>query len=226
MTDIKNNGFENFLRFVNETQPYSVCLNHPDLQEVYDLVNDIYNICSILIDHEYVKVTDNYYSLLIEYRDYYGRFLLTMTLNDEYLVNSLFRLLVEKLYRIIFGFYNSFKSSNSVRRHSRYEMSTRLTMTLQKKKELDDFYSKYSDLIHQSIKSGSENLDLRSVYSIDRNLIDNLKSELQDLNSIFLLDYFKPFCVQNSLNDLSFIIAMNNRISENTKKIIKDVIPD
>lgn len=224
MTELQDIKFDNFLKFVEDTQPKSICLNNTELRDVFDLINDTFSICSIIIDHDYVNDSDNYYSLLVEFRDYYGRFLLALTLNDEFLISSLFRLIVEKLYRIIFGFYNPHKSKNSIKRHTRSEMSSRLTVPLNKKAELDDFYKRYSDLIHHSTTNNSDRLDLRGVYFNERDLINTLKQELTELNCIFIEDYVIPLCTQKNINDLSFIASIDNRISNNTKLMLEVVI--
>lgn len=190
-----------------------------NLKEVYFSVNDIFVMYSYFTKEEYKS--KNFINLINEYKSYTSRLLLVIPVNDKYLVDSLLRLLIEKLYRILYAYNHAHLPESSIRKHERRRMSTRLDGRLSKKMELDDLYREYSELIHHSNPTTTDLLNFRELSEVDNNLISYIGEKVEILKEIFLIDFFIPKLTSNNL-DLASKMILKNQLTGKTSVALEN----
>lgn len=206
----------NFPNFHGNLSPESLV----ELRELYYSTNDIFVMCNYFNTNEYQN--KNYFNLINEFKSYTSRLLLIVSINDKYLVDSLLRLLIEKLYRILYGNYHNHLLEHSVRNHPRKKMSSRLTEKLNKKDELDSLYSEYSELIHHSNSTTTDLLNFRQLSSTDSHLIAYIRDKVEMLKGIFIIDFFIPKLKITNL-DLATKMTLKGQLKHETSKILEDL---
>ncbi|EJE98218.1 hypothetical protein [Liquorilactobacillus mali] len=164
--------------------------NTSTLHSLYFLVNNSFSLCNILLDFEKIKKDDNFFDLIIEYREFYARLLVSVTLNDEFFTSNVVRILVEKLYRILYGYYNPSKSIRRIRTSARKNLLRGTNLTDRNAEMLDRLYHVYSELIHDTHPSTNTKIDIQK--RLDGNLFDlkKITQDLQCLENIFVLELF------------------------------------
>jgi len=216
--------FKAYLDFIEENHPnYLKRLQFEDkenLEQLFLLLNDVYVTISFFDKQEYVM--SNFLNLLKEYRVYLSRILLLVPLNDKYLIDSLVRLLVEKLYRIIYGSHHLHLEESSIRKHERFKMSERLdSFDVKDKSILDTLYTDYSKLIHHTDSTQSDLLNFTQLSKIDVNLIKYIIKVVELLNSIYIKNVFTIICKDENL-DLASMLILENNVQDSFKNVLKD----
>ncbi|ETT37532.1 hypothetical protein C161_13513 [Paenibacillus sp. FSL R5-192] len=189
------------------------------LKDLYFSVNDISVMCNIFNKSEYQE--KNFYNLLCEFKSYASRLLLIIPINDKYLVDSLFRLLIEKLYRMIYAHHHGHLLESSIRNHERRKMSTRLMGKLNKKEELDILYGEYSELIHHSSPTSTDLLNFRKLSEVELGLEKYINDQLEVLKEIFMLDFFIPKFKGKHI-DLASKLTLKEQLKEYTSKLLEE----
>ncbi|MHB0801408.1 hypothetical protein PVK73_17505 [Bacillus thuringiensis] len=215
---IVNNYLEyievNFPNYYNNLSEESLV----ELKELYYSVNDVFVMCSYFNRDEYQN--ENYLNLINEFKSYTSRLLLVAPVNDKYLVDSLLRLLIEKLYRILYAHYHTHLLESSIRKHEKRKMSTRLMNKLSKKVELDDLYSEYSELIHHSNPTTTDLLNFRQLSNTDIKLITYISEKVEILKEIFIIDFFTPKVKIINL-DLAAKMTLKNQLKNETSTMLE-----
>ncbi|MNO38128.1 hypothetical protein D3C76_282230 [compost metagenome] len=182
----------NYIDYLKTSFPkYFTSLSEDELSalsELYFSVNDFFVLCSCLNKSEYER--SNFLNLVNEFMSYISRLLLVVPINDKYLVDSILRMLIEKLYRILYAHYHSHLLEASIRKHERRKMSSRLIGKLNKKNELDNLYNEYSELIHHSNPTTTDLLNFRELSEINVGLIAYISEKVNILKEIFIEDFF------------------------------------
>ncbi|WCT53833.1 hypothetical protein PQ456_11470 [Paenibacillus kyungheensis] len=182
------------------------------LKELYFLMNDFFVMGSCFDGVEYESV--NFYNLLNEFKVYMSRILLIIPINDKYLIDSLLRLLIEKLYRILYAHFHPHLLEHSIRKHERRKMSVRLEGSLSKKKDLDDLYSAYSELVHHSNSNPTDLLNFRQLSDTNIDLIQYAAEKSGVLKEIFIVDFFMLKVSESQLNIASKMRLKNQLTRE------------
>ncbi|MBU5351372.1 hypothetical protein KQI74_03710 [Paenibacillus barcinonensis] len=213
----------NYLEYIREHYPiYHEKMSDETLNQLKDLyfsVNDIFVMCNIFDKSEYIE--KNFYSLICEFKSYASRLLLIIPINDKYLVDSLLRLLIEKLYRMIYAHHNAHLLESSIRNHERRKMSTRLTGKLNKKEELDILYGDYSELIHHSSPTTTDLLNFRKLGEVDVGLVRYINDQVEMIKEIFMLDFFIPKVKVNHI-ELASKLTLKGQLKEHTSKLLEE----
>lgn len=215
--------FKVYLDFIEENHPNYFKRLHPkdieNLEQLFLLLNDVYVTISFFDKQEYMR--SNFLNLLKEYRVYLSRILLLVPLNDKYLIDSLVRLLVEKLYRIIYGSHHAHLEESSIRKHERYKMSERLdSFDVKDKDILDNMYLDYSKLIHHTTSTQSDLLNFTQLAKLDTNIIEYSIKIVELLNSIYIKNVFTITLKDGSL-DLASKLIFENNVQESFKNVLK-----
>lgn len=216
--------FKAYLDFIEENYPkYLQKLNSEDkekLEKLFLLLNDVYVTIAFFDKEEYT--TSNFLNLLKEYRVYLSRILLLVPLNDKYLIDALVRLLVEKLYRVIYGIHHPHLQESSIRKHERFKMSERLdSFDVKNKDILDTLYTDYSKLIHHTTSTQSDLLNFTQLAKRDTNLIEYIIGIVELLNSIYIKDIF-TIIIKNGHMDLASTLILEENVQDSFKNILKD----
>lgn len=209
-----------YLDYLDNNFPkYKQGLTKDDLKkidELYFSINDVYVTSSIFEQAEY---TDrNYKNLLLEFKTYLSRVLLLLPLNDKYSIDALLRLLIEKLYRIIYGLNHLHLSEETIRRHKRSKMSERLGMITEREK-LNELYRVYSELIHHSVSTPTDSLNLKQLERANIDLLGYVIDFIADIRKIYINDFFIP-TIKNESLDLSTQLYLR----DNTQLILKELL--
>lgn len=212
-------GYRNYLSLLEENMPNCMALTESQLQDLYLIINDVFIMSEVISNLDDVRETANYYNLLKEFQSYIARLLLVVTLNDKYLVDTIIRLLVEKLYRVLYGLHRPYMQESSIRSHSRKKMSERLEGLLLKQEELNELYGEYSELIHHTSSTENDLLSLRSIYIKENEISKNTFKELERLFEVFIEDLFLKV-VNNVDLSLSTRMTLSGRLSEKSKHLL------
>lgn len=172
--------------------------------------------------HTYQGLNVNYQKLLKEFQSYISRLLLVVPINDKFLVDSLFRLLIEKCYRILYGFHNNQLQEHSLRKHPRNKMSSRIDGKVINKNQLDTMYGEYSELIHHSTPTSTDLLNFRQLGSIDSQLIEYIYIRVKILKTIFIEDFYIPNLRLTQL-DLATKSMLQKQVTPQTSQIFKNI---
>ncbi|MCR8645669.1 hypothetical protein NV379_23800 [Paenibacillus sp. N1-5-1-14] len=214
----------NYFDYMEMSFPqYHANLSEEDLhvlKELYFSINDFFVICSCFNKSEYESA--NFFNLINEFKSYISRLLLVVPINDKYLVDSLFRLLIEKLYRILYAHYHVNLLEASIRKHERRKMSSRLIGKLNKKDDLDNLYNEYSELIHHSNPTTSDLLNFRQLSEINVDLITYISEKVEILKEIFIEDFFISKVGEADL-DLASKMRLRNQLINQTSKRLEEV---
>jgi len=214
----------NYLEYIEASFPnYYVNLSEDkldELKELYYSVNDIFVMCSYFNRNEYQS--KNYLNLINEFKSYSSRLLLVAPINDKFLVDSILRLLTEKLYRILYADNHTHLLESSIRNHERRKMGMRLMGKLEKKAELDNLYSEYSELIHHSNPTTTDLLNFRQLSKVDIELIAYISERVEILKEIFIIDFFIPKLRVNKL-DLASKMILKNQLKYQTSKTFEEL---
>lgn len=216
--------FKAYIDFIEENHPnYLKRLQPKDkekLEQLFLLLNDVYVTISFFDKQEYMA--SNFLNLLKEYRVYLSRILLLVPLNDKYLIDALVRLLVEKLYRIIYGSHHSQLEESSIRKHERFKMSDRLdSFDVKDKDILDTLYTDYSKLIHHTTSTQSDLLNFTQLAKLDANLIEYIIEIVELLNSIYTKNVFVVIIKDGNL-DLASTLILKKNVQDSFKNMLKD----
>ncbi|EDW21706.1 hypothetical protein FO510_00420 [Bacillus pumilus] len=216
--------FKAYIEFLEKNHPsYLDRLQDEDkenLETLFLSVNDVFVTISFFFDKQ-GYLTSNFINLLKEYRVYLSRTLLLIPLNDKYLIDALVRLLIEKLYRIIYGSHHPHLVESSIRKHDRQKMSERLEKFDVKEKEiLDTLYTDYSKLIHHTYSTQSDLLNFTQLTKLDTDLIKYVIKIVENLNLIYIKNIFEIIIKDNNL-DLASTIILKENIQNHFKDVLK-----
>ena len=217
-----DSDFEEYLDFIKKNIPNSLYINATNNKELFISVNTAFKLSDILTDFEFVSAKDNYYNLLVEYKRYFARILSAVSLNDQFLVNNISRLLTEKLYRILVGAHNPARGERRIRSHSKKSMSDKLNGILNNdnKIKLDKLYDVLSNSIHNTISDSVDMYDIRKLISTPSSIIIDTINITEELTDIFIHEVFLKKCCEEIDNcGTSFWININNNLSE--KRVIE-----
>lgn len=219
-----NLKFNAYLDFIEENHPnYLKRLPPTDkekLKKLFLMLNDTYVTISFFDKEEYMS--SNFLNLLMEYRVYLSRLLLLVLLNDKYLIDTLIRLLIEKLYRIIYGIHHSHLEESSIRKHERIKMSERLdSFDIKDKVILDTLYTDYSKLIHHTVSTQSDLLNFTQLAKYDANLTDYVIQIVEILNSLYIKNVYSEIIKDENL-DLASKLIFEEDVQDFFKDILKD----
>lgn len=186
-----NQEYINYKLILEEFFPKSIFLKNFTSsinKKVFLNINDNLKFINLLLDFDLIKEDSNSVFFIKEYKIYLSRILTVLATNDRFLLNSILRLNIEKLYRIIYGINFTMSTDRSIRKKTRKQMSDRIKGDTNIEIEgLDTLYSNYSIEIHHGDKS---TIDLRSIYDImkDDTYIDYslLNDDLIIINSYWL----------------------------------------
>ncbi|WHP40568.1 hypothetical protein QIX46_18775 [Lysinibacillus boronitolerans] len=214
--------FKAYLDFIEENYPnYLKRLKSEDkekLEQLFLLLNDVYVTISFFDKEEYT--TSNFLNLLKEYRVYLSRILLLVPLNDKYLIDALVRLLVEKLYRVIYGSHHSHLEESSIRKHERFKMSERLdSFDVKNKDILDTLYTDYSKLIHHTTSTQSDLLNFTQLAKLDTNLVEYIIEIVKLLNFIYIKNVF-TIIIKDGHLDLASTLILEKNVQDSFKDIL------
>ncbi|MDV2887526.1 hypothetical protein RYX45_20320, partial [Alkalihalophilus pseudofirmus] len=126
--------------------------------------------------------------LLIEYKKYFARILSAVCLNDKFLIDNIFRLLTEKLFRIITGISYPDRGERRIRKDSRQKMSNDLASFLdpRTKNNLASLYSNLSNAIHATYADPSDLYDIRRLFATPSTNITNTLVITNQLTDVFI----------------------------------------
>lgn len=115
--------YQNYLSYLSEYHPkyHQIVMGNENLKSLFLLVNDLYVIGEVYQQDHFR--TKNYFNLLNEFKIYTSRLMIILPLNDKYMLDAVLRLLVEKLYRMVYSLYCPLKTERNIRRQSREEMA-------------------------------------------------------------------------------------------------------
>ncbi|WP_440603285.1 hypothetical protein [Bacillus sp. GB_SG_008] len=182
--------FNNYLDYLQEQTPsfFQRLSEQDELKELYLTINDIFVLCNAF-DREEMQ-GKNYYNLIKEFKSYGSRLLLIITLNDKYLVDVILRLLVEKLYRILYGLNRPQLAESSIRKHEKRKMKERLEGLVVKQEELNDLYANYSELLHHTLPTETDLFNFRELMRADTEIINYTNEKVILIKDIFIEDCF------------------------------------
>lgn len=228
MKSIYEEIFSDYISFIKSNFPSSIFANSNDerIKEFFLSINNNYVLANTLFEFDFIKESYNYYSLFKEYQIFTTRLLSVINLNDKYLIDNIFRLLVEKLYRIITGIHNSGKTENRLRKLKRSEMSTLISnkIHIKNKNELDTLYVYFSKQIHMSNLDITNLYDIRKIYTTDQDLDLYLLQYMNKLNHLFIEEVFYYLNNKNStLIGTNMKIKLHNELSSDIHYVINTI---
>lgn len=186
--------YNNYIDYLKEQTPsfFQRVREQEELKELYLTINDIFFLCNAF---DRAEMQDkNYFNLIEEFKSYGSRLLLIITLNDRYLVDVIIRLLVEKLYRILYGLNRPDLAESSIRKHEKRKMKERLFGLVSNQDDLNDLYSDYSDLLHHTSPTETDLLNFRELMQADTEIINYTNGKMKVIRNIFIEDcFFKAF---------------------------------
>ncbi|WP_413487038.1 hypothetical protein [Carnobacterium maltaromaticum] len=190
--------YNTYLNLVNDNFPKSVIQDNSELKSFFQSIHNSFIMSDILTEFGFVSSNSNVYNLIIEYKFFYSRLLTTLPLNDLFLIQNLLRLIVEKQYRIIYGFnfYNC--GEKRIRKETRIKMDNRLINVIDTNLHmiLNKLYVELSEDIHHTNSSISDFYDIQKRLLTENNIAISIQQTLDDLEKIF--------------SELIFINAINN----------------
>ncbi|MBU6001031.1 hypothetical protein KQ236_11895 [Lactococcus lactis] len=201
--------------------------NEDDLFSFYIQVNNAFVLSDILIEHDKINSSVNYYNILIEYREFYARLLTTITLNDEFLVENILRLIIEKLYRMLYGKAKANTLEKNIRKKDRNSMKNELEKSNRMGTEnislqsLNDLYDKYSGRIHHTVASMSDYYDLtkRLNMRVD-NLLNDFILDLKIIEHVFVSEIFMKLIVDINKESTAIKMKVRNRTTSEVVEML------
>lgn len=213
----------NYLEYLKTNFPrYEINLSEESfgkIEKLYFNVNDVFITCNFF-ENDYYS-TFNYTNLIKEFKTYLSRVLILIPINDKYLLDALFRLLVEKLYRILYGLHYLHLAESSIRKHERRKMSERLEGKIIEKLLLDSLYSQYSQLIHHTYSNVTDLFNFKQLEKAEVNLINYINDFVTKLKGIYIVDFFIPVIREKEL-DLSSKLILHDNIQESFKLTLEE----
>ncbi|MFC5558912.1 hypothetical protein ACFPN4_07270 [Ureibacillus thermophilus] len=212
----------NYLEYINENFPkFFNKINKNDielLKKLFFTINDIYITCTLFDSCDFKN--KNYINLIKEFKTYMSRVLLVIPLNDKYLIDSIFRLLIEKLYRIIYALYHPHLLESSIRKHERRKMSNRLNGKITMKSEMDILYKNFSDLIHHSTSTTTDLLNFKQLANANTGIINYTLTIVEEIKKIYTFDFLIPI-LKNVPLDLATKLMFSNELQKFYAKILE-----
>ncbi|MGG4498425.1 hypothetical protein [Brevibacillus reuszeri] len=190
------------------------------LEELFFSVNDVFVTCNLFEKEIFQEL--NFINLIREFKTYFSRILLLIPLNDRYILDALFRLLIEKLYRMIYGLNHIHLNESSIRKHERWKMGERLEGKLSKKDDLDLLYKEYSNLIHHSSPTQTDLLNFRQLADYETELLTYANGIVNNLKLIYIIDFLIPLLNEKPL-DLASRLTLSNELQQTCKSHLEEV---
>lgn len=183
---------ESYLSILRINFPQSH-INKIDLRTFFKLVNNTFILSDVLTDFEIVEKESNIYNMMMEYKQFYARLLTTMALNDPFLINNLLRLIVEKLYRMVYGISYPNRGENRIRRLSREKMDFEINSWAgtENAKTINNLYRDLSKSIHHTISDKYDLVDIQEKLRYETNIVPNTVVTLESIEVIFVEEIFK-----------------------------------
>ncbi|MFQ6322532.1 hypothetical protein [Lactococcus garvieae] len=216
-------GYDEYKKFLNAFFP-KFKINDEVLFPFYCHINNAFVLYDVMLEHEKVDRTSNYHSILLESREFYARLLTIVAINDKYLIDNILRLIVEKIYRILFGITKPLKQESTIRKISREKMKSEISKVSGEDEvidELNKLYNDYSVKIHHTVSVPSDyyNLTKRLVMDSDEFLQDVVE-DMSKLETIFINKIFNFLVIDSEKEDTSFKMRIRNNTTDD---IIKQV---
>ncbi|RXF31476.1 hypothetical protein EG868_10900 [Enterococcus faecalis] len=210
-----SNDFEHYKEFLKEYFP-KFDSTEEKLYDFYLYVNNSFVLCDLLIEHNKIDEDCNYFNILIEYREFYARLLTTVAINDKFLVDNLLRVIIEKVYRILYGMLKNNKLERSIRRESRSEMKKALEGNVEENRFnlLNTLYNEYSQNIHHTISIPTDYFNLTRRLEHSQNNIEEFVNSMEKIEQIFLDEIFLILSPDNENEETSYKMKIRNNTSD------------
>lgn len=215
--------YEKYKIFLNDFFP-KFEIDDELLFSFYNRVNNAFVLCDVMIEHEKVDKSRNYYNILLEYREFYARLLTTIAINDNYLIDNILRLIVEKTYRVLYGLLKPNKQESTIRKTTREKMKSEISKIHGEDEifdKLNILYNDYSGKIHHtmSVPSDYYNLTKRlKMSSVD--FFPNIIENMEKIEEVFISKIFLALVPETEKEDTSFKMRIRNNTTDD---IIKQV---
>lgn len=207
--------FKNYQIFLNNYFPKFDSTDEK-LFDFYSYVNNTFVLCDLLIEYDKIDNTFNNFNLLVEYREFYARLLTTVAINDKFLIDNILRIIIEKVYRILYGRLKPTKIERNIRKETRINMKKALEgfMEVSRFNSLNTLYNDYSQRVHHTTSAAADYFDLtRRLEHTHHNLEDFIDS-LKKIEEIFLNEIFLKLSPDNEATGTSFRMRVRNNTSD------------
>lgn len=216
--------FKNYKFFLKEYFP-KFDSTDPNLLEFYKYVNNAFVLCDILIEYDKVKESDNFFNLLIEYREFYARLLTTVAINNKFLVENIFRVIAEKLYRILYGRLRQGRQERAIRRESRANMKKDLDGHMESGNftMLNDLYNDFSTKVHHTVSVPTDYFNLTQRLESKNDFLKDCIDNMEKVEKIFLEEIFLSLSPDSDNEETSYKMKIRNNTTDyviNSLKLI------
>ncbi|AUJ25175.1 hypothetical protein [Virgibacillus dokdonensis] len=227
MTKIYEQDFSQYKLFIEDNFPKTIFNDNFKLNKVFLEVNTSFILADILTEFGFVGKEDSYFILLIEYKRFTGRILSTLLLNDKFLMDNLFRLIIERIYRVLIGLHYPERKEKRLRKSPRSKMSDDLDGKIKNESlaELNDLYRSFSKQIHLTDAAETNQYDVIRLFKTPHGLEVYVFECFQEINKIFIEQIFMLLCKNKQhLVTTGVKARINNNIPEKTaNEIIKAI---
>ncbi|WP_026826484.1 MULTISPECIES: hypothetical protein [Exiguobacterium] len=207
--------FESYQNFLNEYFPKFNSIEE-DLYDFYSYVNNTFVLCDLLIEHNKVDKSNNYFNLIIEYREFYARLLTTVAINDKFLIENILRIIIEKIYRILFGILKDKKIERTIRKESREKMKKILegTIEISRFESLNNLYNDYSQKVHHTDSVPTDYYDLTKRLEYKEHSLREFIKSMEKIEKIFLHEVFLVLSPDSEKEETSYRMKIRNNTSD------------
>lgn len=207
--------FQVYYEFLKEHFPMYEVENEV-LFEFYLYVHNTFILSDVLIDFEKIESSCNVYNIMVEYREFYARLLTTVAINDRFLVDNIFRVLIEKLYRLMYGIKNPNFTENKIRKKSRSDMSQNLygTVSLLNLDDLDSLYKIFSKKIHHTVAMPEDYYNLTKRLEANSCFINDYLYNMEIIQRIFLEEVFMKVAPNSYNGETGYKKKIRNNTSD------------
>lgn len=210
----KEQRYSNYRSYISENNKefFNFTKNHQELLlDIYNSIDDFYVINSLYDDD-----TKNYFNLNSEMVFYSGRLMILLPINDKYIIDALFRLLVEKLYRLFYCLNSPNMLESNIRKKNRESMSKRVNIADQN--DLEDLYKEFSILIHHTDKMPSDSFNFRELLNYSDEVMQHTLKTFKKLHFLYFSYFVKETLKIENLSDKLYLDA---NLSETAKGILE-----
>lgn len=183
------------MKFYNFTQN-----NQELLSNTFNLIDDLYVVITLYADEK-----RNYFNLNSELVFYSGRLMILLPINDRYMIDALFRLLIEKLYRLLYCLKSPNMLEKNIRIKSKESMSKRVSIKDQKM--LDELYGEFSTFIHHTDKLDSDSFNFRKLLEYSSELMQHTLESFEKIHYLYFSYFVKETLEKENLSDKLYLDA-------------------
>lgn len=207
--------FESYQKFLKEYFPKFTSIEE-DLYDFYSYVNNTFILCDLLIEHNKVDKSCNYFNLVIEYREFYARLLTTVAINDKFLIENILRIIIEKIYRILFGMLKNKKIERTIRKESREKMKISLEgrVEINRFASLNKLYNDYSQKVHHTDSVPTDYYDLTKRLEHNQHSLRDFIDSMEKIEQIFLHEVFIILSPDSEKEETSYKMKIRNNTSD------------